>query len=75
MQRLEDSGAVGPIYGSLGVKRLNIIINPTQEIHCFCSLIKEYSYPTQQGNTSINPHTTDTWFVEPLYWDTRYHMV
>ena len=25
MQRLEVSGAVRPIYGSLGVKRLNIV--------------------------------------------------
>jgi len=27
MQRLVVSGAVGPIYGSLGVKRLNILYN------------------------------------------------
>ena len=28
MQRLEVSGAVRPIYGSLGVKRLNVELNP-----------------------------------------------
>ena len=27
MQRLEVSGAVRPIYGSLGVKRLNMLVS------------------------------------------------
>ena len=32
MQRLEVSGAVGPIYGSLGVKRLTNISQPSDHV-------------------------------------------
>jgi len=33
MQRLEVSGAVRPIYGSLGVKRLNAVSQPKNKLY------------------------------------------
>ena len=43
MQRLEVSGAVGPIYGSLGVKRLT----STNDTLRFCLSF----YPHKEGST------------------------
>ena len=41
MQRLEVSGAVRPIYGSLGVKRLSIFLNEVMPL-CINSIYLPY---------------------------------
>jgi len=43
MQRLEVSGAVRPIYESLGVKRLISYALPTQCIYVFCMDLRKNS--------------------------------
>jgi len=48
MQRLEVSGAVRPIYGSLGVKRL-ISLMPNQTSQSF-----DWSYPVVLSNINVN---------------------
>ena len=39
MHRLEVSGAVRPKYGSLGVKRLNILVKRQEMLHKFFLLV------------------------------------
>ena len=60
MQRLEVSGAVRPIYGSLGVKRLN-------EVLCIFSLRSscrtEVPYTNISGNSSAPRQTPHTWII------------
>ena len=50
MQRLEVSGAVRPIYGSLGVKRL-ILIFLTLNWHISVALLDQYKRWLQSVNT------------------------
>jgi len=57
MQRLEVSGAVRPIYGSLGVKRLSY--NLFSEIHTFW----KDCFPLSIGifASILLPNTTERW--------------
>ena len=51
MQRLEVSGALRPIYGSLGVKRLNIVKLLVSEI---CVLVGRLQYNTSKCIHAVN---------------------
>ena len=61
MQRLEVSGAVRPIYGSLGFKRLTRSCHQTMyapvRIHSFSHLTQLIPYSIRDVNTHTHSHT------------------
>ena len=59
MQRLEVSGAVRPIYGSLGVKRLTEAVLSSILIYAVLSLSLSFARDTYEGDTVIPRLTSD----------------
>ena len=65
MQRLEVSGAVRPIYGSLGVKRLACVRDQNSVLYSGAHVFK--SGPLQGFLSEVFVNSVNVWKMKPGY--------